>query len=270
MTTRNDAWETIWDEERLSDPHGQSDKAVRVQAMFDQIAPTYELVNRVLSAGRDAYWRRKAVAMTRVRPTDRVLDLACGTGDFARAFARASPAAVVGCDFSRRMLELAAGRNKLPTEWKKSNGLRPARPPDHQPSPMWCRADALALPFTSESYSVVSCAFGVRNFQDLSHGLNEMYRVLRPGGRAVILEFSMPRTPLLGTVYLFYFRQILPRLAALISRDRCGAYRYLPMSVRSFVDRAGMIEKLRSAGFRRVEHRVLTIGIVTVFVAWKE
>jgi demethylmenaquinone methyltransferase/2-methoxy-6-polyprenyl-1,4-benzoquinol methylase len=241
---------SIWDEERLADPHGQPDKAARVQAMFDAIAPTYERVNWVLSAGRDAYWRRTAVAMARVRPTDRVLDLACGTGDFARAFARASPAAVVGGDFSRRMLELAAGRAEPPIEW--------------------CRADAMALPFADGSFSVVSCAFGVRNFQDLARGLEEMHRVLRVGGRAVILEFSMPRVPLLGATYGFCFRRILPRLATLISQDRSGAYRYLPKSVSRFVETPGMLEALRSTGFGRMEHRRLTIGVVTVFVAWKD
>jgi len=305
----------VWDEGRLADPHGQPDKAARVCAMFDEVAPTYELVNSVLSVGRDRYWRRCAAAMARTEPTDRVLDLGCGTGDFAREFARASPASVVGCDFSQRMLDLAISRNQslsqdcgtawpsaATNEWHR----RPACDPtgetpvpqefrdtgetpvpqefrdtgetpvpqecgDTSKSPIeWCRADAQSLPFGAESFTVVSCAFSIRNFQDLSQGLAEMFRVLAPGGRAVILEFSMPRAPLLGGLYLFYFRRILPRLAALISGDRSGAYRYLPASVSSFIDATGMIEKLRSAGFGKVEHRRLTIGIVTVFVAWKD
>ncbi len=247
---RGDAEQVIWDAKRLADPHGQPDKAARVEAMFGRIAPTYELVNRVLSAGRDGYWRRRAVAAVRVSPEDRVLDLCCGTGDFARLFAQASPAMVVGCDFSRPMLELAAGRNRLPIDW--------------------CLADALSLPFADESFTVVGCAFGVRNFQKLGRGLEEIHRVLRRGGRAVILEFSTPRAPVLGGLYDFYFRRVMPRLAALISRDRVGAYSYLTESVSSFVGPAGMIEALGSAGFSRIESESLTIGVVTVFAAWKE
>jgi demethylmenaquinone methyltransferase/2-methoxy-6-polyprenyl-1,4-benzoquinol methylase len=239
----------VWDEGRLADPHGQPDKAVRVRAMFDEIAPTYERVNRVLSAGRDASWRRRAVDMTRIQPEDRVIDLACGTGDFARVFATAAPEFVVGCDFAERMLRFAVDR-PLPR-------LR------------WCLADALTLPFADESFSVASCAFGVRNWQDLSRGLAEVHRVLRHGGRFVILEFSMPRVPLLSSAYLFYLRRILPVAATWISRDRTGAYRYLPASVSSFVDEAGMREALLAAGFDRIQCRKLTFGVVTIFLAAK-
>lgn len=237
----------IWDEVRLADPHGQPDKAKRVQAMFDAIAPTYELVNRVLSMGRDAYWRRRAVEWAAIRPDDEVLDLACGTGDFARAFAAARPRGVVGCDFAEGMLGLAAQRG--------GDRLR------------WARADALSLPFPNRSFSVVSCAFGVRNFSSLSTGIKEAARVLKPGGRIVILEFSVPRSRLLGSLYLFYFHRVLPRLAAWISGDRTGAYSYLPQSVTSFVDADGMTRTLESAGFEDIQHRRMTIGIVTVYLA---
>ena len=240
---------TIWDRQRLGDPHGQPDKAARVRAMFDGIAPTYERVNHVLSAWCDTRWRRRAVALARTSANDRVLDLACGTGDLARAFLEASPRGVVGCDFSLGMLHLAAGRGGGPIRW--------------------CGADALSLPFADRCFNVVSCAFGVRNFQDIHTGFRETYRVLAPGGRAVILEFSMPSSRFLGRLYLFYFRHVFPRLATLLSRDQTGAYRYLPKSVSSFADSKGLTEALRSAGFDRVEHWELTIGIVTVFVAWK-
>ena len=246
--------QTVWDEARLANPHGQPDKARRVQAMFNEVAPTYELTNRVLSAGRDAYWRRRAVTLAQIGPDDRVLDLACGTGDFARAFARHEPAIIVGVDYAERMLALAASRD--------------AERPNQGPF-RWCRGDALTLPFADASFSVVSCAFGVRNFQALSRALSEVHRVLSPGGRAVILEFTMPRSRVFGSLYLFYFRHILPRLARVISRDRTRAYDYLPRSVVKFIDVPGMIETLRSAGFDRVEHRPLTFGIVTVYVAWK-
>jgi demethylmenaquinone methyltransferase / 2-methoxy-6-polyprenyl-1,4-benzoquinol methylase len=239
----------IWNRQRLEDPHGQADKAARVRAMFDGIAPTYERVNHVLSMWCDTRWRRRAVALAHTSANDRVLDLACGTGDFARAFAEAAPQAVVGCDFSIRMLGLAAGRSGTTIRW--------------------CGADALLLPFADESFNVVSCAFGVRNFQDIYAGFREMYRILAPGGRAVILEFSVPKSRFLGKLYLFYFHHVFPRLATLLSRDRTGAYRYLPKSVSSFADTRGMTEALRLAGFGRVEHWEQTIGIVTVFVAWK-
>jgi len=240
---------TVWDRPRLAAPHDQPDKARRVRAMFDGIAPTYELVNRVLSAGRDAHWRRYAVRMAGVQPDDHVLDLACGTGDFARAFARAGPRMIVGSDFAPAMLALAAERD----------------PGDIH----WCRADALAMPYGDAAFSIVSCAFGVRNFQSLSQGLSEICRVLAPGGRAVILEFTMPKAPVLAKMYLLYFRHILPFAARLISRDRSGAYDYLPQSVTSFLDARGMVEALMSAGFSSVEHRSLTLGIVTVYVARK-
>lgn len=240
---------TVWDQPRLANLHHQPDKARRVQAMFDDIAPTYELVNRVLSAGRDAYWRRCAVKMADVRSDDHVLDLACGTGDFAREFARAGPDMIVGSDFAPAMLALGAARGPGAIHW--------------------CRADALAMPYGDGSFTIVSCAFGVRNFQSLSRGLEEIHRVLAPGGRAVILEFTMPKAPVLAKLYLLCFRHILPRVARLISRDRSGAYDYLPQSVASFIDAAGMIEALNSAGFSSVQHRPLTLGIVTVYVARK-
>ncbi len=240
----------VWTDDRLSDPHGQPDKAARVQAMFDAIAPTYERVNTIMSAGRDRYWRRRAVQLAQTGPDDRVLDIACGTGNFARAFHAARPQAVVGCDFAANMLALA-----------RRNGEKQID---------WCRCDALDLPFEDATFTITSCAFGVRNFQDLPLGLREMHRVLRPGGRAVILEFSMPRAGPLGRLYLLYFRRVLPRVATIISGDSSGAYRYLPQSVTSFADAAAMSASLHEAGFGRVEHWTLTIGIVTVFVAWKD
>ncbi|MBX3396670.1 MAG: bifunctional demethylmenaquinone methyltransferase/2-methoxy-6-polyprenyl-1,4-benzoquinol methylase UbiE [Phycisphaerae bacterium] len=250
--------DTLWDDARLSDPHAQPDKSRRVQAMFDAIAPTYELVNRVLSAGRDAFWRRTAVSMAAVRSDDRVLDLACGTGDFARAFHRAKPSVIVGSDFSAGMLGLAARRAaETPRVAGASAPIR------------WCRGDAHNLPFADGSFSIASCAFGVRNFQHLEIGLREMNRVLAVGGRAVILEFTMPRSKLLGRIYRFYFRRVLPRVARWISRDRSGAYDYLPNSVESFIDERGMVKALQSVGFGRIECRTLSAGIVAVYVATK-
>lgn len=238
-----------WDGERLKAPHAQRDKARRVRRMFDAIAPTYELVNRVVSAGRDSAWRRQAVELAGVTHEDKVLDVACGTGDFARAFAAAKlqPQTVVGTDFAERMLALAHPRNTV----------------------RWCRSDALLLPFADESFTVVSCAFGVRNFQDLAEGFAEMHRVLEPGGRAVILEFTLPRNRFLRRAYLLYFTRLLPVAASLISRDRTGAYRYLPSSVVSFADTDELVRVARQAGFAKVTVHTQTLGVAAVYVAEK-
>lgn len=241
-----------WTDAALRSPHAAADKALRVRRMFNAIAPTYELVNALFSLGRDAYWRRAAVKLAGVSPGQAVLDVACGTGNFARAFAAGPvrPGRIIGCDYARGMLSRAVGRD--------DGAIR------------WCEADALKLPFLSETHDVVCCAFGVRNFQDLLAGLLEMYRVLRPGGRSVILEFSMPARPLLRWLYKLYFYRLMPRLAAWISGDRTGAYRYLPGSVLSFHRADEMCKYLARAGFGRTVIRPLTLGIVTVIVASKE
>lgn len=242
--------EQVWDGDLLDQPHRVPDKSRRVRWMFDHIAPTYELVNRLFSAGRDGAWRRKAVLLAEVTVDDQVLDVACGTGDFARAFAAADPRSVVGCDFAQQMLLRAANR----------------------PSPVtsWCGADGLNLPFADHSFSLTSCAFGVRNFQNLRRGLVEMFRVLRPGGRAVILEFTRPKPGLRRRLYEWYTGSIMPTLASWISRDKTGAYRYLPSSVVSFVDAQEMCALLREVGFARTLVRPLTFGVVTVYVAWRD
>jgi demethylmenaquinone methyltransferase/2-methoxy-6-polyprenyl-1,4-benzoquinol methylase len=241
----------IWDDNRLASVHAQADKAVRVRRMFDAIAPTYELVNSLFSAGRDRAWRKKAVRLARVREGDAVLDIACGTGDFLRAFGRwaAGATRLVGTDFSHRMLKQAVEESAA--------------------SMRWCEADGLSLPFADGSFDVTSCAFGVRNFQDLQRGLNEMHRVLRPAGRCVILEFSRPRNRAIRAIHEFYCGKIMPVGAALVSGDRTGAYRYLPQSVVSFPAPEEMTDRLREAGFSDVRAVPLTFGAVTVYVATK-
>ncbi len=248
-TARAEPRGALWDEARLTDPHGQPDKAARVRRMFDAIAPTYERVNRVASAGRDARWRRRAVALADVRSDDRVLDVACGTGDLARLFAASGPALVVGIDFAANMLRLAAARGAARLAW--------------------AQGDALRLPFADACFSVVGCAFGVRNFCDLAAGLAEMHRVLRRGGRAVIVEFGLPTGRLRRRAYRLYFEHILPRLGAALSGDRNGAYRYLPKSVMSFPDPAGLARALRSAGFADVQTAPMTAGIAVAYLARK-
>jgi demethylmenaquinone methyltransferase/2-methoxy-6-polyprenyl-1,4-benzoquinol methylase len=241
----------IWDDQRLASVHVQTDKAARVRRMFDAIAPTYQLVNALFSVGRDRAWRKKAVGMARVQPGDAILDIACGTGDFLRAFRRWAGQAtrLVGTDFSHHMLTRAVKNSP--------------------PPPLWCEADGLCLPFADLSFDVTSCAFGIRTFQDLRRGLNEMHRVLRPGGRAVILEFSRPPNRVIRVVHEFYCGRVMPFGAALISGDTTGAYRYLPRSVVSFLATEDMTARFREAGFTEVRVAPLTFGAVTVYVATK-
>lgn len=237
-----------WDREALRDPHAQADKAARVRQMFDAIAPTYERVNRLVSLGRDARWRQKATRAAGVRADETVLDVCCGTGDMIRTVAaqRPLPRLIIGVDFAGRML--ASG--------------------DYERSPAavrLLRADGLRLPLVAEAVDVVTCAFGVRNFQDLHAGLREMHRVLRCGGRVVILEFALPENPLLRWGYRVYCERILPRLAVLFSRDRTGAYRYLPRSIRTFERRGAMVARLERVGFSHVAARPLNLGGVVIY-----
>lgn len=218
--------------------------------MFDAIAPTYERVNSVTSFGQDARWRRKAVALAEVQARDIVLDVCCGTGDMIRTFASlpTPPRQIFGVDFSAQML--AAGRYDalgVPFQIARGDGLR--------------------LPIASAAVDVVSCAFGVRNFQDLSAGLREFRRVLRPGGRAVILEFAPPENVLVRIGYRLYTESILPRVAARLSRDTTGAYRYLPRSIQTFERRADMEARLRNAGFDDVRSAPLNFGSVVIYRA---
>jgi demethylmenaquinone methyltransferase/2-methoxy-6-polyprenyl-1,4-benzoquinol methylase len=219
--------------------------------MFDAIAPTYELVNSVSSAGRDRYWRREMVRLASVRSGDVLIDIACGTGDVARTFAAGSvrPARIVGLDFSASMLAEAASR----------------------PVAAGCfiGGDALLLPLADDSATLVTCAFGIRNFQNLIAGLREMHRVLRPGGRAVILEFGLPRSRWLRAAYLFYFRRVMPLVAGWLSRDRSGAYRYLPSSVVHFPGSDEILAALTTAGFNCVAVYPKTFGIASIYVAAK-
>lgn len=252
--------EPAWTPELLAAPHDAQDKAHRVRRMFNAIAPRYELVNSLFSAGRDRAWRRRAVKLARITPDDVVLDVACGTGDFSRAFAAAGASRVVGCDFAHDMIALAARRDE---EGQRTNrDSRSIRRSIH-----WCEADALRLPFASETFSVVSCAFGVRNFASLETGLGEMRRVLTPGGRLVILEFTRPGNPLFRRLYETYANRIMPAAATLVSGDRSGAYHYLPRSVVSFLTAQQMADRFEAAGFERPEIAPMTLGVVSIYVA---
>lgn len=247
-----------WDESTLADPHGQEDKAERVNAMFDAIAHSYDLNNRVHSLWRDQAWRRRAVQLAEIRQgRDTVVDVACGTGDLAFAFADASPKQVLGIDFVPRMVEIA-----------RTKGLaRPTHEGDDRPSPEFLVGDAMDLLLPDASADVVSIAFGIRNVTDPAVAIHEFRRILRPGGRLVILEFSRPRNRLFRAFYEFYFHHIMPRTATWLSRDRSGAYRYLPRSVSTFISREAMATMLQNAGFEGIEAHPLTFGICMAYLA---
>jgi demethylmenaquinone methyltransferase/2-methoxy-6-polyprenyl-1,4-benzoquinol methylase len=216
--------------------------------MFDRVAARYDLLNSLMSAGLHHRWRERAVDRAELRPGDSALDVCCGTGDLTLELAgRLSPGGhVVGCDFSEPMLDLA--REK--TAGREVPGVRFE----------W--ADALNLPYDAGRFDAVTVGFGVRNFADRDRGLHEMSRVLRPGGRLVVLEFTEPRRPPFSTFYALWFDRIAPILGKI--SDDPEAYAYLAESVHSFPDPHGLAEKMDVAGLRQIRYTVLAGGIVTI------
>ena len=214
-----------------------------VQTMFDRIAPVYDVMNRVMTAGLDLRWRR-LTAEAVVRRGDRVLDACCGTGDLAVADALVG-GDVTGLDFSPRMLERAR---------RKSDAVK------------WVEGDMLALPFEDGSFEAATVGFGVRNVVDLEHGLAELARILVPGGRLGILEITTP-TGLLAPFYRLWFDRIVPLLGKVLKGGE--AYSYLPASVRRFPDKEALAGLLRTAGFDGVEYRTFAGGIVALHTGAK-
>jgi len=222
-----------------------------IQAMFAGVAPRYDRANRLLSLGVDRWWRRRTVAFAGVRTGERALDVCAGTGDLTLALQRAG-ARAIGADFCAPMLARATVK-----------AARPAGDPGL--SPLFLAGDAMRLPFADHTFDLATVAFGIRNVADPVAGLREMARVVRPGGRVVVLEFCRPRLPLLGGAYLFYFRRILPRLGKWISGAENGAYDYLPASVMAFPERAAFLGLMTAAGLTRPRQRILTGGIAALY-----
>jgi demethylmenaquinone methyltransferase / 2-methoxy-6-polyprenyl-1,4-benzoquinol methylase len=236
-------------------PDGATDTASASRAvrdMFTSVAPRYDLLNHLLSFNIDRlWWRRTAKNFSHIlnRPQVCVLDLCCGTGDMTLALQRRGKSAtIVGADFSRAMLQRAR---------KKSA----------PPAPHWVEADALSLPFPGESFDLVTSAFGFRNLADYDAGLQEIFRVLRPGGEAGILDFGEPGG-VMGKLYRLYFKRVLPRVGTLISGVK-GAYAYLPASVERFPAPEEMQQRIRAAGFREASWAPYTFGIAGLFRAKK-
>jgi demethylmenaquinone methyltransferase / 2-methoxy-6-polyprenyl-1,4-benzoquinol methylase len=216
--------------------------------MFDRIAARYDAMNTVMTAGLHHRWRERAADRAELRPGDSALDVCCGTGDLALELARrVAPAGrVVGCDFSEPMLDLA--REKARSQ--DAGGVRFE----------W--ADALRLPYDAGRFDAVTVGFGLRNLADLDGGMGEMTRVLRPGGRLVILEITQPTRPPLSTFYSLWFDRVVPLLGKLAGDSE--AYTYLPESVRSFPDPRRLAAKMDVAGLRRIRWTVLAGGIVAI------
>ena len=223
----------------------------RIADMFDRVAPRYDRLNRVLSAGRDIGWRRRAVALARLDAHQLALDLGVGTGDLAFGLIAASDksARIIGVDLSPVMLEALRRR----ADARRERRVIPLL------------ATAERLPFADASLDRVVAGFAVRNFGDLALGLRETHRVLRAGGRAVVLELSTPPNRVVGAVYRLYFHWIAPLIASLLGGD-AAAYRYLPRSVASFPDAEGLAQHMREAGFTRVRYERLSFGIAAIHV----
>lgn len=232
--------------------HSEESKKSQVEDMFDNIAPKYDLLNHVLSMKIDVLWREKLVKWMRKDEPKEVLDVATGTGDLAIAVHKATNAQIVGMDLSQQMLNVGIKKiKKLGLDSKISMH----------------KGDAENLDFEDNRFDALSVAFGVRNFENLPKGLSEMRRVIKPGSSAYILEFSKVEG-ILGPLYMFYFKNILPLIGRLVSKDN-RAYTYLPDSVNAFPYGEKMKSILLEAGYSKVEYKTLSLGIATIYKATK-
>jgi demethylmenaquinone methyltransferase / 2-methoxy-6-polyprenyl-1,4-benzoquinol methylase len=231
----------------------QASKKSQMAQMFNSIAGKYDFLNHFLSAGIDIYWRKQAVKIVGQNKPALLLDIATGTGDFAIEALQLNPQKIIGVDISEGML--AVGQEKI----KKKNLTGKIE---------LQLGDSENLAFADNTFDGTMAAFGVRNFENLTQGLSEMYRVLKPGGRIVVLEFSKPQAFPFKQVYNFYFKQILPVFGKLISKDQ-SAYTYLPESVQAFPDGPDFINILKQVGFKNTQWHSLTFGISSIYTGLK-
>ena len=230
-------------------------KKEKIEQMFNDIAPSYDRLNHLMSLGIDNIWRKKALKEIVDGTQQQILDVACGTGDSTIAIAKAMEPGgrVTGIDISAGMMEPL---------------MRKAAHEGVHDRIKLLQADALRMPFEADSFHRVTCAFGIRNFEDRKKGLAEFLRVLKPGGRAVILELGIPDKPFIKTLYDIYFRHILPLIGGIISGNR-AAYRYLPESVYAFPRPETFCAMMERAGFHNVRHRNFTFGLCRLFIGEK-
>jgi demethylmenaquinone methyltransferase / 2-methoxy-6-polyprenyl-1,4-benzoquinol methylase len=226
-----------------------TDKKIRVRKIFESIAYKYDLLNHLLSFGTDFYWRKKALKLTQLTSDSILLDVACGTGDFAIEAKRSGVNNIIGADFSINMLRLF---NKK-SSWIIGKNIQMV---------------AENVPLKNGSVTNITVAFGVRNFYDIQKGFDSFYEVLKENGKATILEFRMPSNLIFKKLYKFYFKKILPVVGGIISGDR-DAYNYLPKSVEEFDETVDLEELLLKSGFKKIERFDLTFGIAQVIIAVK-
>lgn len=253
----------IWTQEALRDsPHSDAEKARKVQGMFAAIAGSYDLNNRLHSFFQDQRWRRAAVRAAGVNTTTRVLDVACGTGDLAEAFADAGAAEVTGVDFTPEMLAIARDKGRRNQVAPRADAARTSTgSTSARTSVTYHQGDAMQLAFPDQSFDVVSIAFGIRNVAVPARALAEFFRVLRPGGRLVVLEFADPTNPIVRWGSNLYTKRIMPWTASMVARDASGAYHYLPRSVSTFLQPREFAQKLQETGFEQCSAAPLTMGI---------
>lgn len=226
-----------------------NDKKSTVKKIFDSISSRYDLLNHLLSFSLDYRWRKKALKLTGLNNQSILLDVACGTGDFAIDAYNMGVRKIFGADFSHNMLKLFS---------KKSNWIIGKT----------VQTVAEQIPFKPNSFTNIIVAFGIRNFYDIQKGFQSFYDVLKENGKATILEFRLPSNPIVKYLYKFYFKKILPLIGGIISGDK-SAYQYLPDSVEEFDEKVNMPQQLKSVGFKKVEIHSLTLGIVQVIIATK-
>ncbi len=233
----------------------------RVQRMFGQIAARYDLMNHLLSGGIDIYWRSYTVRTVAPNGDSPILDVCTGTGDLALTYWKAGKKQipVFGTDFTPEMIDLAK------TKFDKIN----AAPEGGTANVDFCEADTQQLPFESDTFQIVSVAFGLRNIADTHKGLKEMLRVCEPGGRVAVLEFSNPTMPGLAGFYRWYFKNVLPRLGQLFAKNSEQAYNYLPQSVTEFPCGEALTKIMSECGMVNVSFTPLTFGIATLYVGEK-
>ena len=225
-----------------------------IREMFDAIAPTYDLLNHLLSFGLDIRWRKKAIALLEEKRNGAILDIATGSGDLALDALSLQPRMLVATDFAFNMLNVF--QQKV-----EQRGIRQA--------PLLVSCDAMNLPFKDESFDATMVAFGIRNFADRLQSLKEMHRVLTPGGISLILELTAPHAPIIKLGYSFYAKGLLPLFGKLISRHN-SAYKYLPSSITNFPQQEEFAALMSEAGFTDVNFHLLSFGVATIFIGRKK
>lgn len=226
-----------------------NEKKIQVKNIFDNIAGKYDFLNHFLSFGLDFYWRKKALKLTGLNSNAILLDVACGTGDVAIQAKKLGAQNIYGADFSHNMLKLFDKKS----EWIDGKLVQMV---------------AENIPFKDESFTNITVAFGVRNFYDIQEGFNSFYRILKPKGKATVIEFRMPSNKIIKSVYKFYFKNILPVLGGIISGEK-AAYTYLPDSVEEFDEKINLEKLLNNSGFKEIKKYNFTFQTVQVLIAVK-